>query len=202
MTLLTRSVIVLPAAVIFSGLAFLSMVWLVAYDEVNPLPPRTPLPEFVVHTKPIIDVIPVEVTKPLPPPTTPLTPPPTVVGPLDPGIQKSVRNRTISPPTVTPPSQLSSTLLPMVTVAASYPARALQRGIEGYVDVEFDVDSMGRAVNCRVLEAKTINGTNTNAFNRAACSAVEQFRYRVPTVNDRPQGASNQRTRFTFDLND
>ena len=202
MTLLTRSVIVLPAAVIFSGLAFLFMVWLVAYDEVNPLPPRMPLPEFVVHTKPIIDVIPVEVTKPLPPPAIPVTQPPTVVGPRDPSISTGVRTTAITPPAVSPPSQLSSTLLPMVTVAASYPARALQRGIEGHVDVEFDVDSMGRAVNCRVLEAKTINGGDTNVFNRAACAAVEQFRYRVPTANDSAQGATNQRTRFTFDLND
>jgi len=202
MTLMTRSVIVVPAAAVAAGLIFLGMVWLVATDDVSIGPDRPHIPDVTYTPPPIIDTPPDEIEKPTPPVVnTPKTtmPPPTSNNHVPIGNGTPTANL---PPTIGIPTQMSSTLLPMVTVAPVYPERAKRRGIEGYVDVVFDVDARGRTFNCRILEARTATGGETNVFNRAACAAVEQFRFRVPTRNGEAQISTNQRKRFTFDLND
>ena len=58
--------------------------------------------------------------------------------------------------------------LPIVRVAAVYPRRALQRGIEGYVDVEFTVSKLGSVTNPRVTQASP-----EGIFDQAAIDAME-----------------------------
>lgn len=71
--------------------------------------------------------------------------------------------------------------LPIVKVAPQYPRRAVQRGLEGYVIVEFTVDKTGAVINPIVIEAKP-----ANVFNRAAISAAKKFKYKPKIVDGEP----------------
>jgi protein TonB len=200
MTQISRSVLVFPLAIATSAVMFLAMVLLVHSNDVELQPTRTALPDIVANISEPEDIFEPPIEPPSPPTQTP-TPPPR--GPKEPTHSGPVIGTPPTappPPSITPPHKASSTLLPLATVSAVYPNRAKQRGIEGYVDVMFDVTARGRTENCRILEARTTSGSATNAFNRAACAAVAQFRYRVPSVSGVARGVANQRTRFTFSL--
>jgi len=67
--------------------------------------------------------------------------------------------------------------LPIVKVAPVYPARALQRGLEGYVIVEFTVTSNGSVRDVFVVES------TSTLFERAATTAALKFKYK-PRVID------------------
>ena len=69
-------------------------------------------------------------------------------------------------------------VVPLVRVDPDYPARAKQRGIEGYVDIEFTIGPAGTVEDPRVI------GANPPAvFDRAALRAVRRWRYN-PKVED------------------
>lgn len=68
--------------------------------------------------------------------------------------------------------------LPIVKVAPQYPRRAAQKGIEGYVVVEFTVNKLGAVQDVIVIESQP-----ANIFNRAAISAAKKFKYK-PKINE------------------
>ena len=45
----------------------------------------------------------------------------------------------------------ANTPIPTVMVQPTYPRRAANKGIEGFVDVQFDVTEMGTAENIRIV---------------------------------------------------
>jgi len=67
--------------------------------------------------------------------------------------------------------------LPIVKVAPVYPARAVQRGLNGYVIVEFTVTSAGTTRDAVVIES------TSSLFERAAVNAALKFKYK-PRVID------------------
>jgi len=67
---------------------------------------------------------------------------------------------------------------PLVRVNPEYPARAKQRGIEGWVDIEFTIGPAGTVQNAQVI------GANPPwVFDRAALQAVRKWRY-SPKIED------------------
>ncbi len=68
--------------------------------------------------------------------------------------------------------------LPIVKVAPQYPRRALQRGIEGYVIVEFVVTKAGSVKDPVVVKAEP-----PGIFDRAAIKAASKFKYKPKVVN-------------------
>jgi len=86
--------------------------------------------------------------------------------------------------------------LPIVKVAPVYPRRALQRGIEGYVIVEFTVDKTGAVKNPTVIEANP-----EGLFNRAALDAALKFKYKPRVVNGAATEVSGVQNRITFEMN-
>ena len=68
--------------------------------------------------------------------------------------------------------------LAIVRVLPRYPSRALSRGIEGWVLLEFAIDELGLAVNPVVIESEP-----PGIFDRAATSAVKRWKYR-PMIED------------------
>jgi protein TonB len=63
-------------------------------------------------------------------------------------------------------------VVPLVRVDPDYPPRARQRGIEGYVDIEFSISPVGTVQNPRVI------GANPSfVFDRAALRAVRKWKY-------------------------
>lgn len=85
--------------------------------------------------------------------------------------------------------------LPIVKVAPQYPRRAAQRGIEGYVVVEFDVSPLGSVVNVQVIEAAP-----PNVFNRAAISAAEKFKYKPKMLDGKGVEVKGIRNIIRFEL--
>jgi protein TonB len=87
--------------------------------------------------------------------------------------------------------------LPIVKVAPVYPRRALTRGLEGYVILEFVVTKTGAVMNPVVIESKP-----TGIFDRAALSAALKFKYKPKVVNGEPIDVAGVRNRITFELQD
>ena len=85
--------------------------------------------------------------------------------------------------------------LPIVKVAPQYPRRAAQKGIEGYVVVEFTVSTLGTVKDPKVIEAAP-----ANIFNRAALSAVKKFKYKPKIVNGKAEEVSGVRNIIRFEL--
>jgi protein TonB len=85
--------------------------------------------------------------------------------------------------------------LPIVRVAAVYPRRALQRGIEGYVDVEFTVSKLGSVTSPKVIQAEP-----AGIFEQAALDATLKYKYKPRVVNGEPMEVSGVEVRVKFEL--
>lgn len=85
--------------------------------------------------------------------------------------------------------------LPIVKVTPVYPRRALQRGIQGYVIVEFTVNKVGAVVNPVVVEAKP-----EGIFDQAAMDAAKKFKYKPRVVNGEPIAVAGVQNRITFKI--
>lgn len=84
--------------------------------------------------------------------------------------------------------------LPIVRVAPVYPARALSRGVEGYVDMGFTVTTAGTVKDPVVLFS------TSSLFDRAATRAVLKFKYKPRVVDGVPVDVPNVKTRITFQI--
>jgi protein TonB len=87
--------------------------------------------------------------------------------------------------------------LPIVKVAPIYPQRAIDRGIEGYVIVEFTVAKTGSVKNPRVVEFHP-----STIFNKAAVDAALKFKYKPRIVNGEPIEVHGVLNKITFKLED
>lgn len=86
--------------------------------------------------------------------------------------------------------------LPIVRVAPVYPARALSRGLEGYVDLSFTVTTAGTVRDPIVLFS------TSSLFERAATRAVLKFKYKPRVVDGVPVDVPGVKTRITFQIED
>ena len=103
-----------------------------------------------------------------------------------------------SPVVSTPETSLMvSSDVPIATVMAQpvYPARALARGLEGYVDIAFDVSDMGTTQNIRILDAQP-----AKVFNREAIRAVERWKFMPVTKNGKAIPYEGMQHRIFFQL--
>ncbi|OFC72078.1 energy transducer TonB [Alteromonas confluentis] len=85
--------------------------------------------------------------------------------------------------------------LPIVKVAPVYPRRALQRGIEGFVIVEFMVTKQGTVRDPIVVEANP-----SGIFEQAAMDAAMKFKYKPRVVNGEATEVSGVQNRITFQI--
>ena len=85
--------------------------------------------------------------------------------------------------------------LPIVKVAPVYPRRAFQRGIEGFVIVEFTVTKQGAVKDVAVVEANP-----EGIFEQAAMDAALKFKYKPRVVNGEPAEVSGVQNRITFQI--
>lgn len=82
-----------------------------------------------------------------------------------------------------------------VMVGAQYPSIAASRGIEGYVDVQFDVAASGATENIQVVgfEPSTI-------FNRAATRAVAKWKFQPKMIDGSPVKFEGMVKRVRFEM--
>jgi protein TonB len=84
---------------------------------------------------------------------------------------------------------------PIIRVEPIYPQRALERGIEGWVDVEFTVTAAGT-----ISEPRILRSSPSAIFNGAALRAIKRWKYAPKIVDGQPVARPGMRTRFRFEL--
>lgn len=84
--------------------------------------------------------------------------------------------------------------LPIVKVQPIYPRRALSRGVEGYVIVEFTVTKQGTTTNIRVVES------SSSMFDDAAVKAAAKFKYKPRVVDGQPIEVPGVQNKITFEI--
>jgi protein TonB len=150
------------------------------------------------------EIVNVEEPKPEKPPK-PQQPPPDTPPPSQDDIDPNAPAINVRPPSsstdvsISGPGSLSYTdgeYLPIVRVAPIYPSRALSRGIEGYVDLEFTVTTAGTVKDPVVIYS------TSSLFNRAAMRAVLKFKYKPRVVDGQPVEVPGVKTRIRFELED
>lgn len=144
------------------------------------------------------DIVP---EKPPKPPETPPETPPQDMDNIDPDAPAI----NVAPPTVVGNTDIGGPggmniaegdYLPIVRVAPVYPARALSRGLEGFVDLSFTVTTTGTVENPIVLQS------TSSLFERAAIRAVLKFKYKPRVVDGVPVAVPGVKTRISFQLED
>ncbi len=86
-------------------------------------------------------------------------------------------------------------VVPLVRVEPNYPPRALQQGIEGFVDVRFTITPVGTVANTEIIQSKP-----PYIFDRSAIRAVRKWRYSPKIENGAPVTRPNQKVRLVFEL--
>ena len=84
--------------------------------------------------------------------------------------------------------------LPIVKVAPVYPSRALSRGLEGYVIVEFTVTQTGAVKDVFVVES------TSSLFERAAVDAAYKFKYKPRVIDGIAVEVPGVRNKITFEI--
>ena len=85
--------------------------------------------------------------------------------------------------------------LPIVKVAPQYPRRALKRGLEGDVILEYTVTKQGSVRSPKVLQS------TDPVFNKAAIDSAMRYKYKPRVINGQAQEVPGVRTRIKFRMN-
>ena len=85
--------------------------------------------------------------------------------------------------------------LPIYRVPPQYPRKALFDRTEGWVVVEFTIDTKGQVKNARVVDAKP-----KGVFDKAALEAVKRFRFKPRSLAGTPIEVQGVRNRIRFKL--
>jgi protein TonB len=85
--------------------------------------------------------------------------------------------------------------LAIVRVLPRYPSRALSRGIEGWVLLEFAINEIGQAMNPVVVESDP-----RGIFDRSAINAVKKWKYRPMIEDGKPAVRPGVRQLISFQI--
>ena len=111
------------------------------------------------------------------------------------GVEIEPEEPPVEPELVRPGFKTDGEYLPITKVAPVYPRRAQQRGIEGYVLLEFVVTTSGAVRDPVVIDAKP-----PGIFDRAAIRAALKFKYKPKVANGEPVEVSGVRNLLKFEL--
>ncbi|GLS27029.1 energy transducer TonB [Marinibactrum halimedae] len=191
-----RVISVIPAALLITAFLFAAMISMVnvefemedpvIFTIPDPIAVPPPMPKPLPEPKPVKPPEPLEV---------PDVPAQTTEVDLDPmGLELGEFRHTgneLKP-------QIGSgagILMKQVMVPPVYPRRALMRGMEGFVDVKFDVTAHGVTKNISVLQAQP-----EGVFEDAALKAVKRWRYRPRNEDGAPVPTYDLRERISFKI--
>ncbi|MDF2155786.1 energy transducer TonB [Vibrio sp. CAU 1672] len=85
--------------------------------------------------------------------------------------------------------------LPLYRVEPRYPAKALKRKVEGYVILQFTIDTAGRPKDIKVLDAKP-----KRMFEREAMRALKQYKYQPKVEHGVSVEQQGQTYKMEFNL--
>jgi len=86
---------------------------------------------------------------------------------------------------------------PVLRVPPVYPTRAQERGIEGWVVVEFTITPTGAVRDPIVLDSEP-----SSIFNRAAIRTIRKWKYKPKIVDGTPVEQPGIQQKITFELQD
>lgn len=89
----------------------------------------------------------------------------------------------------------NSSAIPLVMIAPQYPVKARRQGIEGYVQLKFDVTPEGSVQNVKVVKAKP-----RRVFDQAAIRALLKSKYKPKFIEGKPVAQLNQYRQMDFKL--
>ncbi len=89
-----------------------------------------------------------------------------------------------------------SDVIPIVRVNPQYPLRASERGIEGWVAVEFTISKLGT-----VKDPMVINSHPSSIFDRSALKAIKTWKYTPKIEDGEPVERPGVKVRLRFELN-
>lgn len=179
-----------------TGTLFLLMYTLIAMDPPEIIDHKIKIEGVVMTEERTIDIQAEEIEKKPPEPT---------IEPNIPEFVESFENTETLEISILPPSGPvdinldngggSGEAMPIFKVAPQYPRRALTKGIEGFVELMFDITTAGKTENIRVIYAEPKGYFETNAVN-----VLAKWKYKPALDDGIPQSQRNQTTRITYEL--
>ena len=85
--------------------------------------------------------------------------------------------------------------LPIMRVTPVYPSRASRRGIEGWAEVAFTINTNGATEDVRIVAEEP-----SSVFGRAAIKAVRKWKYKPQIIDGKVQPRPNVRVVLKFEL--
>jgi periplasmic protein TonB len=85
--------------------------------------------------------------------------------------------------------------VPLVRIEPDYPMQARQRGIEGWVVVEFTITTAGTVKDPTVVASEP-----GNVFDKAAINAVRKWKYNPKVQDGKPVERSGVKVRLDFEM--
>lgn len=93
--------------------------------------------------------------------------------------------------------QIDGERMPIVRVAPQFPRRCAERGISGWVVLEFTVNDLGM-----VEEPSVIDSDPSGCFNRAALKTISRFKYKPTIIDGQPRASAGVRFRMSFNIDE
>lgn len=135
-------------------------------------------------------------------PPPPKEPPPDMPQPQQDAVDPNVQTIGVAPVSVSADMSIGGfglaisdgDYLPIIKVAPIYPRRALSRGLEGYVIVEFTVTKTGSVRDPFIVES------TSSLFENAALKAVLRFKYKPRIVDGEPIEVAGVQNKISFEI--
>ncbi|MHC9509809.1 energy transducer TonB [Kangiella sp. M94] len=89
----------------------------------------------------------------------------------------------------------SRSALPLYQAQPNYPVGPASQGIEGWVLLQYDVDSSGSLSNIKVVDAQP-----RRTFDREAIAALKKWKFRPAMDNGNPVSVKGQTVKIEFNL--
>ncbi|HCS65231.1 MAG TPA: hypothetical protein DIW64_14865 [Cellvibrio sp.] len=171
---------IIPSALVVT-LCLLYGMYLLVHKDYPMIVPKTPpvIPEiFMMDTT----IVPILEEQPPVRPVEQTAPPP--MHKVDPVEIEVIGEVNFNEPVVTakPPIKglvgLGGQMVPFIKINPQYPSAAASKGIEGYVDVMFDVTELGSTDNIRIT-----GYVPSTVFNKSVIKAVKGWKYKPNEVD-------------------
>ncbi len=195
--MLKRLASAVPAAMIATLAIVFSMQALVAHGKPALGPERTP---GILRLPPPMEDSELRTNEPFTPPVfvdvvpVPDYRPETDSDAAEVNIRVDTFDPTITDSQLFGPATADSPLVATMRAQPVYPNDLAGRGIEGYVEVVFDVLASGVVANVQVVES------SHRGFNRSAIRAAKNSRFQPAVIDGIPQTSTGVRYRFVFRL--
>ena len=114
-----------------------------------------------------------------------------------PSVSSSIENPTSKVPEVAHYQVFEDEHSPIVAAQPEYPARAVKRGIEGFVTLEFTLTEKGTVKDPVVIESNP-----PGIFDRSAIQALLKFEYQPKVVDGKPTQVEGVKHKIVYELED